>query len=105
MCDWGDLNAAEPGITISPPHLSSQPPTVGQMAAPLRKFGFPPPGSLRIGNKNSISLDQPTRRIAMFDAHPGTFFHTAGLTIPIDGILAEITADAEHEWLRQQVSR
>lgn len=34
-----------------------------------------------------------------FDAHPGNFFHANGMTIPIDGILAEITADAEHDWL------
>ena len=44
------------------------------------------------------------RRIALFDAHPGNFFHANGMTIPIDGILAEITADAEHNWLLQHIA-
>jgi hypothetical protein len=49
--------------------------------------------------ENSISFYDPDTRIALFDAHPGNFFHSGGITIPIDGIIAEIAADSEHEWL------
>ncbi len=63
-----------------------------------------PLGNLQIGKKNSISFYQPHRRIAMFDTHPGNFSHANGMTIPIDGIIAEITVEAEHEWLLEQLT-
>jgi hypothetical protein len=73
------------------------------MSAQMLKLGYFPLGNLQIGKENSISFYHPERRIAMFDAHPGNFFHASGMTIPIDGVIAEITADAEHHWLLQHI--
>lgn len=99
----GYLDAAEPSIIISQPNFKGQPATADQMSAQMRDFGYHSLGNLQIGKKNSISFYQPDRRIALFDAHPGNFFHANGMTIPIDGILAEITAEAEHHWLLQHI--
>lgn len=101
----GYLDATEPSIIISQPNFKGQPATADQMSDQLRDFGYLPLGNLQVGKKNSISFYHPERRIAMFDAHPGNFFHANGLTIPIDGIVAEISAEAEHDWLMQQASR
>lgn len=48
--------------------------------------------------EHAVGFD-PESDIWWKTTHPGNFFHTNGLTIPIDGILAEIPTDAEHEWL------
>lgn len=98
----GYLDATEPSIIISQPNFKGQPATALQMAVQMIDFGYLPLGNLQIGKKNSISFYHPERRIAMFDAHPGNFFHAGGMTVPIDGIIAAITADAEHHWLLQQ---
>lgn len=95
----GYLDVTEPSIIVTQPNLKGQPATADQMSAQMRDFGYLPLGNLQIGKKNSISFYQPDRRIALFDAHPGNFFHANGMTIPIDGIITEITADAEHDWL------
>ena len=99
----GYLDATEPSIVISQPNPKGQPATAAQMSAQMLDFGYHPLGNLQIGKKNSISFYQPDRRIALFDAHPGNFFHAGGMTIPIGGILAEITADAEHHWLLKHI--
>ena len=99
----GYLDASEPSLVISQPNLKGQPATADQMSAQMLHFGYLPLGNLEVGKKNSIFFYQPACRIAVFDAHPGNFFHENGMTIPIDGILAEITADAEHHWLLQHI--
>ncbi|MEO5713299.1 MAG: hypothetical protein ABIT37_07405 [Luteolibacter sp.] len=100
----GYLDATEPSIIVSQPNFKGQPATADQMSDQICDLGYHPLGNLQIGKKNSISFYQPHRRIAMFDAHPGNFFHANEMTIPIDGIIAEITVDAEHEWLLEQVT-
>lgn len=97
----GFLDEDQPSLIVSQPHIKGTPATAEQMAQQMKALGYLSLGNLQVGKKNSISFYDPERRIAMFDAHPGNFFHTNGLTIPIDGILAEIGADAEHEWLLQ----
>ena len=100
----GYLDLSEPSLVISQPDIDGSPATADQMSAQMRKLDYLPLGALQIGKKSSISFYQPDRRIAMFDAHPGNFFHANGLTIPVDGIVAEITADAEHDWLLQRAA-
>jgi hypothetical protein len=95
----GYLDAEEPSIIISQPNFRGKPATIEQMHRQMKDFGYLPLTNLEIGRKNSVSFYAPARRLAMFDAHPGNFFHADGMTIPIDGIFAEISADAEHEWL------
>jgi hypothetical protein len=101
----GYLDLLEPSLVISQPHIKGTPATADQMSEQMLQMGYLSLGALEVGRKNSISFYQPERRLAMFDAHPGNFFHTDGLTLPIDGIIAEITADAEHEWLMRHAVR
>lgn len=95
----GYLDFDLPSLVVSQPDIDGTPATADQMVQQMRALGYRSLGNLQVGKKNSISFYDPERRIAMFDAHPGNFFHTNGLTIPIDGILAEIPTDAEHDWL------
>jgi hypothetical protein len=97
----GYLDNTEPSLVISQPHIKGLPATAAQMCLQMKALGYLSLGNLEVGRKNSISFYCPERRIAMFDAHPGNFFHAHGLTIPIDGIIAEIPSDAEHTWLLQ----
>lgn len=99
----GYLDTSEPSLVISQPDIEGTPASADQMSEQLGKFGFQPLGNLRIGKNNSISFYDPQRRIAMFDAHPGNFFHTKTLTIPVDGIIEQIAAEAEHQWLLKHI--
>lgn len=100
----GYLDLPEPSLVISQPDIGGSPATEDQMSDQMQRMSYLPLSNLQIGKKNSISFYHPERRIAMFDAHPGNFFHTGAMTIPIDGILLEISADAEHEWLLRQIT-
>lgn len=95
----GYLARDEPSIVVSQPHIRGAPATADQMASQMKLLGYRSMGSLEVGRKNSISFYHPERRIALFDAHPGNFFHVGQVTLPIDGIVTRIVADAEHEWL------
>lgn len=95
----GYLDAVELSLIISQPDIEGTPATSDQMASQMEVLGYRSMGSLEVGRKNSISFYHPERRIALFDAHPGNFFHAGGITLPIDGIVIRIVADAEHEWL------
>lgn len=99
----GYLDVEQPSLVISQPHIKGTPSTAEQMSDQMRSLGYLSLGKLEVGRKNSISFYQPETRIALFDAHPGNFFHTGGLTIPIDGIITEITAEAEHQWLLRHI--
>ncbi len=99
------LNVENPSMVISQPDIKGSPATADQMARQMESLGYLSLGNLEVGRKNSISFYHADRRIALFDAHPGNFSHADGLTIPIDGILAEIPAEAEHEWLPRHVCR
>lgn len=95
----GYLDGTSPSLVISQPDIAGIPATSSDMETQMRDFGYLPLGNLQIGKSNSISFYSPENRIALFDAHPGNFFRTKTMTIPIDGILAEISSDAEHQWL------
>lgn len=95
----GYLDVSAPSIIVSQPHFKGTPATAEQMSSQMKDLGYVPLRNLKIGRKNSVSFYQPVRRLAMFDAHPGNFFHANGMTVPIDGILANISEEAEHEWL------
>ncbi|RYD38199.1 MAG: hypothetical protein EOP87_02015 [Verrucomicrobiaceae bacterium] len=95
----GFLDQPEPSLIISQPDIEGTPATKEDMSHQMEAFGYQPLGILPIGKAGSLSFYHPGRRIALFDAHPGNFFRTTKLTIPIDGLISEITHQAEHEWL------
>lgn len=101
----GYLDAAEPSLIISQPDIAGTPATEEEMCHQMEAFGYHPLGRLQIGKAGSISFYHPNRRIALFDAHPGNFFRTGTLTIPIDGLMSEISNPAEHQWLMDQLQR
>ncbi len=65
----------------------------------LRGLGYLVIPGLHVGRSESISFYHPGKRIALFDAHPANFFHWEGVTIPVDGIILQITSESEHDWL------
>ena len=99
----GFLDLPEPSLIISQPHIRGAPATKTEMCRQMEAFGYQLLAILPIGKAGSLSFYHPERRIALFDAHPGNFFRTATLTIPIDGLMAEISNPAEHQWLMEQL--
>lgn len=99
----GYLAGDHPSLVISQSDVQGSPATLEQMTSQMLDFGFQPLGNLEVGRNNSVSFYHPGRRIVLFDAHPGNFFHASGLTLPIDGILAEIQHDPEHLWLMDRI--
>jgi hypothetical protein len=100
----GYLDQSAPSIVISQPDIEGDPATAEQMIFQMKELGYRSLGNLQIGKPNSISFYNPENRIAMFDAHPGNFFHHDNLTIPIDGIISEIPGDSEHSWLMNHLN-
>lgn len=98
----GYLDHEEPSLVVSQPDIGGTPATEEQVSGQMTELGYLPLGLLQIGKPNAFSFYHPRKRIAVFDAHPGNFFHSDGTTIPIDGIMAEIQADAEHQWLMER---
>ena len=94
----GYIDGINPSIVISQPDIEGDPATAGQMSVQMKELCYFSLGNFQIGKPNSISFYNPERRIAMFDAHPGNFFHHQGLTIPIDGIISAVS-ETEHSWL------
>lgn len=99
----GFLDMPEPSLIISQPDIAGTPATEEEMCNQMEAFGYHPLGRLQIGKAGSISFYHTERRIALFDAHPGNFFRTGMLTIPIDGLMSEISNPAEHQWLMDQL--
>jgi len=99
----GYLDLESPSILISQPDIKGTPATKEEMEQQMYRFGFLPLPDINLGNPGSISFYHPERRIALFDAHPGNFFHTSEGTLPIDGILTRIQEPAEHTWLMDRV--
>lgn len=95
----GFLDLPEPSLIVSQPNIKGTPATREDMCHQLEALGYQFLGIDPIGKAGSLSFYHPERRIALFDAHPGNFFRTSGLTIPIDGLISEITRQEEHEWL------
>jgi hypothetical protein len=95
----GYLDGEHPSLVISQPDIAGSPATAAQMIRQMERLGYRPLPTLHVGKNHSISFYQPEKRIALFDAHPGNFFHVDGLTLPVDGILMQVERDAEHAWL------
>lgn len=95
----GYLEGEHPSLVISQPDIAGSPATAAQMTWQMERLGYRPMPTLHVGKSRSISFYHPEKRIALFDAHPGNFFHVDGLTLPVDGILMGIQHDAEHAWL------
>lgn len=95
----GYLDAEQPSLIVSQPDIEGEPATAEDMIGQMLQFGYLSLGMLEIGKAGSISFYHPDRHIAVFDAHPGNFFRAGDITIPIDGIIAEIGSEAEHQWL------
>ena len=95
----GFIDGDQPSILISQPDISGSPATREEMEEQMFKFGYLPLIGTQLGKLGSISFYHPTRRIAMFDAHPGNFFRSRNITLPIDGIISRIDEPSEHAWL------
>lgn len=91
-------------LVVSQPDIAGAPASQEQMEKQMLLLGFRPLSGVRLGKPCSISFYHPERRIALFDAHPGNFFHTPGGTLPIDCILSNIQQPAEHAWLMDRVA-
>jgi hypothetical protein len=95
----GYLDGEQPSLVISQPDIAGSPATAAQMTLQMERLGYRPMPELHVGKSHSISFYHPEKRIALFDAHPGNFFHIDGLTLPVDGIVLQIREEAEHTWL------
>lgn len=100
----GYLDADPPSLVISQPDISGSPATKDEMECQMASLGYLPLHGIQLGKNGSISFYHPERRIALFDAHPGNFFNTGRLTLPVDGILLKVSSDAEHRWLGSRTS-
>ncbi len=98
------VNQHQPSIVVSQPDIVGTPANQEQMENQMILLGFLPLSQVRLGKPRSISFYHPSRRIALFDAHPGIFFHTADATLPIDCILSKIHDPAEHAWLMDRIT-
>lgn len=100
----GYVDQSLPSLVISQPDIAGAPASQEQMEKQMLLLGFRPLSGVRLGKPCSISFYHPDRRIALFDAHPGNFFHTPGGTLPIDCILSKIQQPTEHAWLMDRVA-
>lgn len=108
-CEFGDdiriegfLEADLPSLVISQPDIVGLPATAEQMKDEMMVSGYKALADVQLGKAGSISFYNPETRIALFDAHPGNFFHAEGITLPIDGIILQISSDSEHQWLAER---
>ncbi len=100
----GYVDGEHPSLLVSQPDIKGKPANAEEMEQQMKSLGFLPLPYIQLGKPNSISFYHPERRIVMFDAHPGNFFHTMEGTLPIDGILAKIHQPAEHAWLMERAA-
>ena len=99
----GYLDGPTPSLVISQPDIAGDPSTAAYMADQMLAMGYLSIPVLTVGKTGSISFYNPEKRIALFDAHPGNFFRTGFMTLPVDGIIVEIRDDAEHGWLLDRI--
>lgn len=97
------VDGPAPSLVISQPDVIGAPASAQQMTDQMQALGYKPLHKLHVGKPESISFYHPESRIAMFDAHPGNFFQSHSMTLPIDGILLKIEAEAEHLWLMSHI--
>jgi hypothetical protein len=95
----GYLDGDRPSLVISQPDISGAPAMAEQMTRQMAALGYRRMPCLHVGKPHSISFYHPEKRIALFDAHPGNFFQSDELTLPVDGIILQIHEAAEHAWL------
>jgi hypothetical protein len=99
----GYLIGEFPSLVISQPDIVGEPATAADMELQMAAMGYLLLPGLNVGKAGSISFYHAEKRIALFDAHPGNFFRTGDMTLPVDGIILKITEDAEHAWLMERV--
>lgn len=95
----GYLDGECPSLVISQPDIAGSPASAAEMTLQMENLGYHSMPELHVGKNHSISFYHPEKRIALFDAHPGNFFHVDGLTLPVDGIILQIHEECEHAWL------
>jgi len=100
----GYLAGESPSVVISQPDIVGEPATAADMEFQMSAMGYLLLPGLNVGKAGSISFYHPEKRIALFDAHPGNFFRTGEMTLPVDGIILKINEDAEHAWLMARAS-
>jgi len=99
----GFVEGSLPSLVISQPDITGDPATADQMRVEMLSLGYRPLPGLNVGKPASISFYHPLKRLALFDAHPGNFFHADGITLPIDGIILEVGNESEHLWLLDRI--
>jgi hypothetical protein len=100
----GYVHGPLPSLVISQPGVEGKPATADEMEQTMRNLGYLPIPSLHVGRSASISFYHPSKRIALFDAHPANFFCWKGIALPVDGIILHIRNDSEHQWLSDRIS-
>lgn len=99
----GYLDGPAPSLVISQPDIVGDPATAADMVDQMLDMGYLTIPALSVGKPGSISFYHPEKRVGLFDAHPGNFFRTSFMTLPVDGIILKIRDDAEHRWLLDQI--
>lgn len=95
----GFIDGSQPSILISQPDIGGTPATREEMEYQMLKHGYLPLIGTQLEKSGSISFYHPYHRIAMFDAHPGNFFQSGDITLPVDGVVMKVTEPGEHAWL------